>query len=775
MATAAHIPTAALNETFKKELFSKEVEGWIGRATPADRERFERVFESIRSISESKKVPDAHAGFVNATLDKFKKRGGSASAAANNGTRTPTLIRGASAVAANGWSYTATRAALGRAETQAALATLQQQVALEQEKFQKQQQRFLEGDVDRPQSAPGGVNGHDAAATTAAATAGGTSTTTGRDRELLSIENAAVRRRAASMGSHSRSMPGINSSALDSVGGGPAVVTSATSSTAATAGSATAAAATNVAALAAATAAATLGYPAPTVNPPAATHSAAAAAVAAAVAAATAANSAGAAGPKPPVATGSSGGARPDKGFVPFPPHVTNYQESYNLRSCYPEVYNQALEDTKIEPVPNSTFISEWGDSLKAHADEAAKLYMRTTYNTVNDEVVRPRTEADATREREFFKWMRRQKSYFGDLLTKAKAQDLDSILEVADDEQKRDILEAFRMLHAVAEPCFDRTRSHSQAVHCPMSRMDDGLDAKMALNTKLRTMGAVDSMRRVGGGGGGAGRRPATAMGAAELKPNKVNLTLGGTDEGAEDGGGGGGAKALKPSRRPATAGAALSRASKGPQPIFEKTNVFKNKAPLTWPHGRTGPEISHYTETFGGGKIGVDRARPNSAMYKASPIKYVDASCPYGMVNPYTAAAPLRAAYPVPAGFVAPATAIFPQPKGDTVYRNEFAPRDTADLLVQLRAAANLAENQRKMLDRGSIPMGPRTGVNLVPSSTWISEAKDSYVQYEVNLRDPHERAQAMRTMFSGPTASAGKMTAAVPVLDKNKANKE
>lgn len=37
---------------------------------------------------------------------------------------------------------------------------------------------------------------------------------------------------------------------------------------------------------------------------------------------------------------------------------------------------------------------------------DAHKLYMRTTYNTTNDEVCKLETTTDKVREQEFFKWM---------------------------------------------------------------------------------------------------------------------------------------------------------------------------------------------------------------------------------------------------------------------------------------------------------------------------------------------------------------------------------
>ncbi|GLC43693.1 hypothetical protein PLESTM_001505300 [Pleodorina starrii] len=703
MATATHIPAAALGEAFKGDIFSKEVEGWLGRATPADRERFERVFESIRSISEAKKTPDKHAGFVQTTLDKIRQ--GSSRAPSGSNARTPALARGAPAVVCNGWSYTATRAAFDRPETRTALLSIQESVAVAQEQQQRQQQDAEAAEADRPQSAP----------------------TNGRDRELASFQHAAERRRALSFGAPT------TPNASSPVGHGHSAFHGADA--------------------AAAAAAAVLGTaPQPPPLPPASPirH-------------------------QPLETAGSSMTA---SGFVPISPHVTRYQETYNLRSAYPEVYDAALRDTRVEQPTNSTFISEWGNSLKSGSDEMARMYNRTTYNSLNDEVVKYRTDAEAVREREFFKWMAKQKTFYGDLLTKDKIKDLETLLAGASDEQKHEILATLRTTHAAADFAFDHTRSHSQGVHLPMQRTEDpATEALRRAHNKVRNMGQPIATATVARRAAAAARtRPATA----ELKPATVNLTLGGPEEGGGGGGGGGGSsvavvvggKALKPTRRPATAGAVLGGGGAGgagaggvrpvsvPPPQraeVDKSEMFRSKVPLTWPSGSTGPVISTYEEKYG--KPGAGQVRPSSALFRARPIKYNDTSCPYGAVNPITAAAPARSTYPVPESFTS--SVAFPLPKGTTSYRTEFAPRDPADLAAQMRAATALAENGRKLLDRGGVPLGTRHGINVLPSAMWISEAHEQYVPFDVDAKERTQAAAAIRAMHQAPTGASGKMT--------------
>lgn len=366
-----------------------------------------------------------------------------------------------------------------------------------------------------------------------------------------------------------------------------------------------------------------------------------------------------------------------------------------------------------------------------------------------------------------------RQKTYYGDLLARAKGQDLESVLAVADDDQKREILNALRQLHAAVDP--DQIKSHSQAVHCEMRGIQNlELEAKLKEYTKRKTMGGPHTelaMRKPG-----AKQRPATA----ELRPNTVELSFGASmpaGAGAEPSSG-----ALRPSKpRPATAGAALGNRGTGganvpaPRRAFatagqEKKDTFLSKVPLQWSVGATGgPLQSAYTDTFGG--RGAGRARPNSALLRTEPVKYREVTCPIGAVNPHTAMAPLRTAYPVPESFLG--TTIsggtgsipFPQRRGDTVYRSEFAPRDAADVHATLAAQAALTEQAGKALQKSTLPMGPKNGINLVGPAEWLSEMKDEYVPYADNyVKSNADTRVSMRVMFNGPTASAGKVATLV-----------
>ena len=50
-------------------------------------------------------------------------------------------------------------------------------------------------------------------------------------------------------------------------------------------------------------------------------------------------------------------------------PETSTYHNSYNVRGQYPEMYAQAVADTRTVPAPNYNFVSAWGESLKSGND----------------------------------------------------------------------------------------------------------------------------------------------------------------------------------------------------------------------------------------------------------------------------------------------------------------------------------------------------------------------------------------------------------------------
>ncbi|KAG1674204.1 hypothetical protein FOA52_013824 [Chlamydomonas sp. UWO 241] len=173
-------------------------------------------------------------------------------------------------------------------------------------------------------------------------------------------------------------------------------------------------------------------------------------------------------------------------------PNQTDYQATFGARAEYPELYERAIALLKSEPVPNYTHISEWGDTLrKANDPEWRKKFMQSTYNAGNDDAVDPSTvkAVEAAKEKAFFAWMVKQKTYYGDLMKKLPQEDLEALAGGASLEKKREILDCLRQMYAVAQPNAMKSVSHTDFKL--MARVEDeALTAMMMEMVRLKTMG---------------------------------------------------------------------------------------------------------------------------------------------------------------------------------------------------------------------------------------------------------------------------------------------
>ena len=148
--------------------------------------------------------------------------------------------------------------------------------------------------------------------------------------------------------------------------------------------------------------------------------------------------------------------------------------------------------------MPNFNFISDWGDSLKRNVDATwREKFMKSTYAAANDDVYAEfKTDFDTTKERAFFEWMQRQKTYFGELMQPAERAEFERQFEAADVDRRREMLEGLRQLTSVIRP--DTIKSHSQTMHCPMAKTEDPeLTAMTSEMTKIKTLGTAPPIIR--------------------------------------------------------------------------------------------------------------------------------------------------------------------------------------------------------------------------------------------------------------------------------------
>jgi len=200
-----------------------------------------------------------------------------------------------------------------------------------------------------------------------------------------------------------------------------------------------------------------------------------------------------------------------------------------------------------------------------------------------------------------------------------------------------------------------------------------------------------------------------------------------------------------------------------KGPPVRLEK-ETFKSKLPLKWAVAAAVPVTTSYVDAYGSLSGG---ARASSAGGLSRPIRYREVTCPIGAVNPHTAMAPDRPVYPIPECYLR--SPPFPQGPGDvtmeTLHRATFKARAPEDVERSLRAAAEQTVAAHKMALKSSLPLG-KNGIALLESRGWVSDYDDNYVPHRLDVAGDYARAQGLKTFLTGPTASAGRLTARHPL---------
>lgn len=198
----------------------------------------------------------------------------------------------------------------------------------------------------------------------------------------------------------------------------------------------------------------------------------------------------------------------------------THYQEIYNSMSdaSNAELLAPVMAIARPDPVPNQTFQSAWGDSLKSGPD-TLKMWtencMRTSKQMFDAPVAAAAAAvsgvgADKARQRDnFHKNVVGTRLYYGDMLGDEAAREVDAKLSTAEVEEKEEILSTFRDLHAGTAHHRDRSVpvSHAQyRMGFRPSEADAARRHEVAENKARLTAPKVP--HRVRGGGGRRRRR---------------------------------------------------------------------------------------------------------------------------------------------------------------------------------------------------------------------------------------------------------------------------
>ncbi|KAJ9514803.1 hypothetical protein QJQ45_028477 [Haematococcus lacustris] len=533
------------------------------------------------------------------------------------------------------------------------------------------------------------------------------------------------------------------------------------------------------------------------------------------------------AGQVDPGAAGGSTGASAAVGVgeeAGVPAVVTSYQMAYHLGQWHPRLYASMRASTRAHPTSNTSMKSEYGDMRKAGDDsEWRSRFFRSMYTAVNNQVW-PHTDRQlqataAKQEAAFFRWMARQQTYYRELLQADARPELDALFTGMDSAQRREALEVLRQLTAVTKP--DMYKSHSQAVHGPLSKTEDpSLTALMREQTRIRTMGhpppQIDGtyptlagkqqqQQQQGPGRGTAARGQASGLqgvgpeaspyaarpGTSNGSVTSVRAVAGGRPRLAEPqgesvgrGGQGAGREAAAEEAdggppRPVSATAVMEsgggwKAPAGPRlagpPVAVSSNTFKSSVPLNWAVAANLSPCSTYQGAYGSLGAGAGPPRRISSAGKFGPqrkLKFREVSCPMGAVNPVTALAPARNAYPVPECYVR--TKPFNQPSDGVMLQSThaltFAPREEADVLRAWNANVRNASAVRASLTRPTLPLGAHTGINLAGSKQWQSDYDANFTRHNIDVRGNYEQAKGTRKVLNGPTASTGRATVSFP----------
>ena len=97
------------------------------------------------------------------------------------------------------------------------------------------------------------------------------------------------------------------------------------------------------------------------------------------------------------------------------------------------------------------------------------------------------------------------------------------------------------------------------------------------------------------------------------------------------------------------------------------------------------------------------------------------------------------------------------------DTVYRQDFYPRDERETVRSTRDAARNIQITKQEARRTEVPLGAN-GFTMLPAAKWKSDTQANFIGHTLDIRGDRERAEALKVVTSGPTASAGAVTASL-----------
>lgn len=388
-------------------------------------------------------------------------------------------------------------------------------------------------------------------------------------------------------------------------------------------------------------------------------------------------------------------------------PNHVSYAGFDGIQTHYREIYNSMSDTTNAEllapvmaiarpdPVPNQTFQSAWGDSLKSGPD-TLKMWSENCMKTSKQCFDAPVAAAaaavsgvgeDKARQRDnFHKNVVGSRLYYGDMLGADAAKEMDEKLMTATAEEKEDLLSAFRDMHAGT--------AHERDLRVPLSHEQYRMGFQPSeVDTARRHEVAVNKERLTGP------KIQPRAEAARNARKEQIRAAAQAEKERLYAG--------VKAREEKAAALKAVSGVCCDPR-MKETKETFKSQFKIGWASKNTETVASSYQDLQCGNynqvlatlKAGVEKETFGSSN------NFNQITAPYGDVNYLGQEEPVRA-YPIPKYL----TKRRPSSAGGfgvTTSRMSYQPRGRAAMLQQARQAKEAAAASRSMRSHSTIPLG-------------------------------------------------------------------
>ena len=429
----------------------------------------------------------------------------------------------------------------------------------------------------------------------------------------------------------------------------------------------------------------------------------------------------------------------------------TSNKLSYGASEIDPELYRSMQDVVRPIRAPNVTLRSEWGESLawaekqRAKKTAGAQKQSQTTYDRLNDSVYPEFLSSRNLQNDQFFEWVRRQRLYYGDILSEEATQAVDEWLDQASDEERQEFLELFRDLHVAHTSEMLRSISHQDYSKYNPDRATFAKRPSSAPFAEGSRPMTAEQLSRPGTGGvrPPPAVRPATGSRPATADPSRRPSTSAGV-------------RKIKPT---------VEASGDGPPKIEIET--FSSQVPLQWGGSGLAP-TSTYTDTYRKGPA-YATAEDGGGEEDRMLGYWAAVTAPFGSLNPkFYKHEGKTNYYPIPEALMYPKGLIGgAPPRGtQTTNRMSFLPRSEEELIDQAKKAAEQVAASKAARYITTVPLGAQ-GIMSLPRlkdgthlrfGTTYKEFHEQTDKYENDVGRSVEEAKRNKMVHKGITAPIG-----------------